>query len=450
MNRSSAVDLPPGPRGQLLLGSTMPFKDSPLRYIQMLHEEYGDVVRFQIGVQHWNLIVNPADIWDICVKRQANFTKPHLVGRLWSQFLGNGLLSSDGEFWKRQHKMIRPGFHRERIHAYGETMVSYTHRMIDGWEDGEAREMSAEMMALTLEVVAKTLFDADVREDASTVGEAMTILNQVMLEHIHFPVPVPKWWPSASNKRKVKAVEDIESIILRIIGERRGEGVDRGDLLSMLVFARDDDGEGMTPTQLRDEAMTLFFAGHETTAMALSWMWYLMATERTHQEKLREEVDRVLGDRPAEVGDLKEMPYLDLVVKESMRILPAVWTFMRAPREDEVVGGYRIPKGEVLLISPYVTHHDARFFVDPDVFRPERFVREEAETFAPGAYIPFAVGQRMCIGKSFAEMEARLILATMVQRLDIQVTPGFKAELEPVLSLHPKGGLPGVVKVRKR
>ena len=448
MNRSSAVDLAPGPKGDLLLGSTMPFKDSPLNYIQMLHEEYGDVVRFKIGVGYWNLIVNPDDIWDICVKRQANFTKPHLVGRLWSKFLGNGLLSSDGDFWKRQHKMIRPGFHRDRIHAYAETMVGYTHRMIDGWEDGEQREMSGDMMALTLEVVAKTLFDADVKRDAGTVGEAMLILNKVMLEHIHFPVPVPTWWPSASNKRKVKAIADIDAIIQRIIAERRAGGVDRGDLLSMLVFAKDDQGEGMTETQLRDEAMTLFFAGHETTAMALTWMWYLMATQPEHQAKLHEEIDRVLGDRPARVEDLKSMPYLDLVVKESMRILPAVWTFMRAPREDEVVGGYRIPKGEVLLISPFVTHHDARFFEDPDTFRPERFVRAEAEKLPNGAYIPFAVGQRMCIGKSFAEMEARLILATMVQRLEVQVTPGFEATLDPVLSLHPKGGLPGVIRKR--
>jgi cytochrome P450 len=445
MFRSDTPPLPPGPATRHPLGSTLPFKDAPLDYIRTLAAEHGDVVRFKVGGKWWTLVVHPDDIWDICVKRQARFTKPPIVGRLWSQFLGNGLLSTDGEFWKRQHKMIRPGFHRERIDAYAAVMVAYTRRMIDRWEQGERLPVDEEMTALTLEVVAKTLFDADVRRDSGTVGEAMKVLNQVMLEHIHFPVPVPRWWPSAANKRKIKALDDIEGIILRIIAERRAEGVDRGDLLSMLVFARDEAGGGMHDRQLRDEAMTLFFAGHETTSMALSWMWYLMAAHPEHQQRLREEIRREVGDRPLSVGDLKQLPYLDLVVKECMRILPAVWTFMRAPREDDVVGGYRVSAGEILLISPFVTHHDPRFFPEPEVFRPERFSREAAAALPNGAYIPFAVGQRMCLGKAFAEMEARLILGTLVQNLNIRLEEGYELSWEALLSLQPRGGLPAVV-----
>jgi cytochrome P450 len=307
------------------------------------------------------------------------------------------------------------------------------------------------MTSLTLSIVTKTLFDTDVDGGiTSTVGNAMLTLNQTMVEHINMPIPVPKWWPSKTNQRKLKAIEDVENIVKDIINERRREGVDRGDLLSMLVFAEDEDGNRMSDRELRDQSMTLFFAGHETTAISLVWMLYLMSQHPEVVVKMRAELDEHVGDRTLCVDDLGKLPYLEMVVKESMRILPAVWSFMKETIEDVELGDYLIPKGSMIFISPYVTQHNPLYFPEPDEFRPERFTKENEKALPKGAYVPFSAGQRICLGKMFALMESKLILGTMVNNVDFVLPEGHTIEFLAQLSLHPKGGLPMQVVKRKR
>lgn len=438
----------PGPPGGLLLGSTLDFRERPLQYLSYLADAYGDIVHFRVGFQDWYLLSNPEHVWDVTVRRQDLFHKPQLAKRLWKPFLGRGIITTDGADWKKAHKLIRPGFHRDRIEAYGRTMVEFTHRMLDRWEQGEQRDVHADLVALTLEIVAKTLFDTDVADDAAAVGEAMLVIQQVMADHIHLPLPLPVWWPSTANRRKVKALADIHGIVDRIILERRAEGVDHGDLLGTLLSARDDEGAGMDDRQIRDEAMTLFFAGHETSSNALAWAWYLLSKHPEAADRCAEEVRGRCGDRAMEASDLRQLPYLDRVVKECMRILPSVWVFMREPIEDVPIGDFVLPKGCNVLISPWVLQHDHRWFPDPERFDPERFTKERESALPNGAFVPFAAGPRVCAGKAFAVMEMRLVLGTMLRRQVPTLVEGFEPDPVAELSLHPRGGLPIVVQQR--
>jgi cytochrome P450 len=439
---------PPGPRGDLLLGSALDFKDKPLKFINYVANAYGDVSRFRVGPTYWYLITHPEDIHDAITKRRNIFLKPKIATRLWEKFLGDGLLTTEGDTWKRQHSLVLPAFHRQRIANYGEVMVNYTHRMMDRWTEGEQIDIDHEMVGLTLEIVAKTLFDADVRGEAKTVGNAMNILNKEMLEHIHMPLRVPKWWPSARNKRKLSAIEDIEKIVRDVIAERRESGEDRGDLLSMLLQTRDESNDQLNDTEIRDQMMTIFFAGHETTAHAMSWAWYLLAKHPEVTSRLQADIAKVTGGERLSVPHLSELPYLEQMVKESLRFLPSVWIFIKEPTEDVTVRGFHIPKGVPVLISPYVTHHDPRWYPSPETFDPDRFSKERIKEIPHGAYFPFSGGQRICIGKSFAMMEMRLILGSMLQRIQPTVDPSYELAAKAELSLHPEGPLPVEVKLR--
>jgi cytochrome P450 len=430
------------------MGSVMDFKEHPAHFIRYAHEAYGDVVSFRMGPSRWVVLGHPADIWDAMVTKADHYQKPALAKRLWDKFLGDSLLTTEGDVWKRLHRMIKPAFHRKRIEAYAETMTAYTHRMIDRWESGPI-DIDDEMVGLTLEIVAKTLFDADVRDGAETVGNAMKVLQREMLAHIHMPVPVPAWWPSDRNKRKLQAVEDIEAIVRDVIAERRETGVDRGDLLSTLVFA-EEDGDRLSDRELRDAAMTLFFAGHETTAHALTWAWYLLARNPHVVDKLRAEVERVAGDGPVSVAHLREMPYVEQVFKESMRILPSVWVYMKEPVEDLVVRGHLIKKGTPVMMSSWVMHHDARWFPSPETFDPDRFSPEREKLIPKGAFIPFSGGSRICLGKAFAMLEAKLILAALAQRVEFAVPDDYQPVIKAELSMHPDGGMPGIVIKREK
>jgi cytochrome P450 len=437
-----ATPHPPGPRGDLLLGSTLDFKEHPLHYVKYLHEAYGDVVRFRVGPSYWYLVAHPEDIWDIMTRRSDVFIKPRIAKRLWEKFLGDGLLTTEGDVWKRQHKLVLPAFHRKRIAAYSETMTRFTHRMLAAWEDGERRDFDEDMVQLTLEIVAKTLFDADVQDGAELVGEAMHVIQREMLEHIHMPVPVPRWWPSARNRRKLAAIAEMEGVVRAVIEERRASGEDRGDLLSMLLLATDEEGQSLSDTEVRDQAMTLFFAGHETTAHAMTWMWYLLARNPVVTERLVADLDRVTGGTDLALSHLAELPFLEQTVKEAMRILPSVWVFMKETTEEVEVRGFRIPKGAPVMISPYVTHHDARWYPSPETFDPDRFAKSRAREIPSGAYIPFSGGSRICIGKAFALMEAQLVIGSLLQRVQPSVPADYKLAMKAELSNHPDGGMP--------
>ncbi len=445
-----SLPLPPGPRGDILLGVALDFKESPLQYACYMQKAYGDVVRFRMGPSQWALVSDPKLVWEMMVERADEFRKPEVARRLWEKFLGNGILTTEGEVWRRQNRLIRPAFRKGRIAAYGDIMVEYTERMMADWKEGQELDFGEAMVGLTLEVVAKTLFDADVRSGSARVGEAMKVLNVEMLNHVYMPVPLPRWWPTAANRRKIKAIDDIEQIVRDVIEQRRSGGEDLGDLLSMLVFSKDEAGDSLSDKEIRDQAMTMFFAGHETTAHALTWAWYLLARHPEVTQRVQADIDAVTGGEALTITHLKSLPYLEQVADECMRILPSVWVFMKEPVETTHLGGYQIPKGTQIMISPYVLQHDERWFPSPETFNPDRFEKERAKTIPKGAYVPFSGGSRICAGRNFALMEMRLILGTMLQRMEPEVPADHIPTKEAVLSMQPADGLPATIRFRPR
>jgi cytochrome P450 len=315
-------------------------------------------------------------------------------------------------------------------------MAAYTRDMVRSWKDGEQRDVQKEMVGLTLRVVAKTLFDTDLAHDSETVHQAMEDIIEALIDHAQTPIPAPRWWPSERNKRMVKALDAMDGVIERLVAARRREKKDRGDLMSHIVFATDEKGS-MSDQQMRDELMTLIFAGHETTAQTLTWAWYLMATHRDKLEKAQREIDQTVGARPIGVGDLHALPYLEMCLKESLRRLPPAWIYGREAQADLRLGDYFFPKGAILAISPLATGRNSKYFENPSEYRPERWTREFERTLPKGAYVPFAAGPRVCLGKQFAMMEMRIILGTLIQNVDINLLEGFEPDFVPQISLNP-------------
>jgi cytochrome P450 len=434
-------DLPPlkpMPRhkGHWLWGGTFDFKRNPADFLLQAHEEYGDVFVTRVLTGSSYFIRDPEVVNAINVTHAKHIYKPKVVKQMWKPFLGNGLVPNDGESWKRQHKLIMPGFHKMRIDTYGPTMGEYTRDMIRGWKDGEQRDFRAEMVELTLRVVAKTLFDTDLAHDSETVHGAMQAIMEALIDHAQTPIPAPRWWPSERNKRMVRALDSMDGVIQRLVASRRKQKKDRGDLMSHVVFATDEEGS-MSVQQMRDELMTLIFAGHETTAHTLTWAWYLLATNRDKLKKAQREIEETIGDRPIAVDDLRNLPYLEMCLKESLRRLPAVWIYGREAQTDLRLGGYFFPKGAILAVSPLATGRNAKYFDNPLEYRPERWTREFERQLPKGAYVPFAAGPRVCLGKQFAMMEMRIVLGTLIQNVDVNLLDGFEPDFVPQISLNP-------------
>jgi len=440
----------PRRKGHWLLGSTIDFQKDQIAFVTGLQKEYGDVVRTRIVDSDWYFVTDPEIIHEINVRQAKIFVKPKLAKQLWKLFLGpESILTHQGAPWDRLHAMLKPGFHRFRIDAYAPIMVEYIQRMVASYSDGEIRDFREDINNAALEIVGKTLFDADIQGDANVVFQAMHDVSEMLVAHINLPLPFPRWWPSSGNRRKIAAIDAIEGVIRRLISERQADGKDRGDLLSTVVFAKDENGVAMTPQEMRDQMMTLIFAGHETTAHSLVWAFYLLAKNPQKAEKLYDEVKRVVGDRPIGAADLDSLPYLGQVVKETLRLNPAVWTYMRAPTEDVVIKGYRFPKESYIFISQYMLGRDARFHRDPLSFEPERWTREYERNLPKGSYVPFAAGPRVCLGQGFAQMEMKLVLGTLIQNVVPKLAPGFEPDFVPELSLHPgKRGMQMLVERR--
>jgi cytochrome P450 len=431
---------PPKPiprhKGHWLWGGTFDFQRNPAEFLLQAHEKYGDVFVTRVLTGQSYFIRDPEVVNAINVTHAKHIQKPKVVKQMWKPFLGNGLVPNDGESWRRQHKLIMPGFHKMRVDAYAPTMAEYTRDMLRAWREGEQRDFRKEMVQLTLRVVAKTLFDTDLTHDSATIDQAMEAISEALIDHAQTPIPAPRWWPSKRNKRMVRALDAMDGVIERLVAARRKQQEDRGDLMSHIVFATDEQGS-MSDKQMRDELMTLIFAGHETTAHTLTWAWFLLATHRDKLAKAREEIDRVLGGRPIGVDDLSELPYLEMCLKESLRRLPAVWIFGREAQTDLRLGDYFFPKGSILAISPLATGRNGKYFDDPLAYRPERWTREFERSLPKGAYVPFAAGPRVCLGKQFAMMEMRIILGTLIQNVDVNILPDFEPDFVPELSLNP-------------
>lgn len=436
-----ALKRPPGPRNPPLVGQIPAFRSDPLGFLERTAAKYRDLAYFRLGPQNVFLVNEPDLIRDVLVVNQANFTKSRALQRA-RILLGEGLLTSEGETHLRQRRLVQPAFHRPRLIGYSKTMSEYAIRARERWRDGQTVDMASEMMRLTLAIVGATLFSADVEREAAEIGEALTaILHMFNLLMMPFSEYLEKL-PLPSIRRFEKARARLDRTIYGMIAERRTSGQDRGDLLSMLLLARDDDGAGgMSDQQVRDEALTLFLAGHETTAQALTWSWYLLSQNPDCEARLHQEVDRVLEGRAAEFEDLPRLKYTEMVLAESMRLYPPAWAIGRKSIAEFELGGYIIPKGSILILAPYVTHRDARYFPEPERFDPTRFTPEARESRPKFSYFPFGGGARVCIGERFAWMEGALALAAIAQKWRLRLVPGHKVAPLPLITLRTRHGM---------
>jgi len=433
---------PAGPTARYPFQFLVEVARNPLAMMIAMQRDYGDIAYYKIGPQHLFLFNHPDLIRDVLVTNQKNFHKSRGLERA-KRLLGNGLLTSEDEFHLRQRRLAQPAFHRQRITAYATTMVDFADRTRSSWTDGRTVDMHIEMMRLTLGIVAKTLFDADVDSEAAEIGNAMTqafeSFNYAMLPFTEYleklPLPAVRRFNAARDR--------LDKTIFRLIGERRASGEDRGDLLSMLLLAQDTegDGTGMSDAQLRDEALTIFLAGHETTANALTWTWYLLSQNPEAEARLHAELSSALGGRRPTFDDLPNLPYTRMVLSESMRLYPPAWAIGRRALKSFLAREYEIPAGSVVLMSQYIMHRDERFFPDPERFDPERWTAEAQAQRPKFSYFPFGGGARVCIGEQFAWMEGILLLATIAQQWQMRLVPGHPVDLQPLITLRPRHGM---------
>ncbi|HYO64428.1 MAG TPA: cytochrome P450 [Pyrinomonadaceae bacterium] len=438
---------PPGPRS-LVPGSQFlffrRFSRDPLGFLARMARDYGDVSQVKVGPQRLFLVNHPDLVRDVFVTRHDSFVKGRALQRS-KRLLGEGLLTSEGAHHLRQRRLAQPAFHRQRVAAYARVMADYAERASSRWRDGETLDIADEMTKLTLAVVGKTLFDADVEGDAGEVGEAMndvmSLFGLLLMPYSEYLDKLPV--KLAPVRRFERARARLDSVIYRIINERRQSGEDRGDLLSMLLLAQDEEGDrrGMTDEQVRDEAMTIFLAGHETTANALDWTWYALAGQPEVEARLHAELDAVLeGGRPPRFEDFARLSYTEMVVAETMRLYPPAWAVGRLAVREVEIGGYLIPKGSLVLLSQFVMHRDERYYPDPLRFDPERWTPEAKAARPAFSYFPFGGGVRRCIGESFAWTEAVLIVAALARRWRMRLVAGRRVELRPRITLRPGAG----------
>ena len=430
-----------GPRGHPLSGVMREYGAEPVGAPRRWRDEHGDLVPIRFGPFRAHLAFGPAEIEELLVDRGADFRKSFGT-RMLIPLLGRGLLTAEGEDWLRHRRLAAPAFHRERVEGYGRTMAGYAEDCVESWTEGQSVDLHDEMTALTLRIVARTLFDTDVTariEEVARIGTWIQDFYYLRFASLRFLIPT--WLPTPGNRRLAKATRRLDDVVYRIIRERR-PGEDRGDLLSMLLLARDDQGNGMSERQVRDEVMTLLLAGHETTALALSWAFLLLDRNPDARERLEAELASVIGDAPASPADVPSVPFTQAVVNETLRLYPPAYVTGREAIRDTTIAGLPIPKGHIVLISMYTTHRDPRFYPEPDMFRPERWLNGLEKRLPRGAFIPFGLGSRKCIGSSFAMMEATVLLATIARRWRFELAPG-DVGTHPSITLRPSAALPG-------
>lgn len=432
----------PGPTGLPVVGVVNDFQHDPLHLLEDARRRYGDVVRVPMGVDLY-LVSHPEGVKHVLQDNHLNYKKGFDYRRM-EPLLGQGLLTSNGETWKRHRRLAQPAFHRQRIAGFGALMVKRTHETLERWRalgDGAVIDVHAEMMRLTLEIVGDALFSSDLGAVTAKVAAALDGALHYTNERINQLVALPMWVPTPFNRAYKKHIRVLDEVVGSIIRERRGQP-SRDDLLSMLMEARDEGSEtqALDDAALRDEVMTLVLAGHETTANALTFTLRLLAMHGDVCDLLERSVAGAIGARDATAGDAQALGYVRQVAEESMRLYPPAWAIAREAVDDDVVLGYRVPKGSLVLMSQWLTHRDERFWPEPARFDPARFAPQAPERHR-FAYFPFGGGPRLCIGNSFALMELQLVLATLAQHVRVEVLEPGKLELEPLITLRPKGGM---------
>jgi cytochrome P450 len=430
--------LPPGPKGSFLTGNLADLRRDQLGFYLRCHREFGDVFRLRFGLRRVNYVMHPDLVEQVLVSR--NFTK-HFALRMNRFLLGNGLLTSEGDFWLRQRRLIQPVFQRERILAHAADMVELAEKKAAGWRDGEVRDLLEEMRDLSMLIIARALFGADVAGKTSIVVEALRDAMEQFPQRFLRLIRLPMSFPTPGHLRARRAVRRLDEVLFGLIAQRRG-GEDRHDLLSVLLRARHEDGSGhMTDEQVRDEAMTLFLAGHDTTALTLSWAWYALGLHPEVLDELTAELRRVLGGRSPTAADLPQLRYTEMVIQEVMRLYPAVYAFGRQSIGPCTLGGYTLPAGSTVIMSQWVIHRDPRWYSEPERFWPSRWADGLARRLPHYAYFPFGGGPRICIGNTFAMIESVLVLAALVQRFRVSPTPGLSIKPQPAFTLRPSGPL---------
>ena len=426
------------------LGALPEMQKNPLKVLMRARFELGEVVDLRLPHAQVLVAASPTFAEQVLLTQSPRFTKDTRGYDQLRRVLGNGLLTSQGSFWLRQRRLAQPAFHRERMQGWGEVMVRATREMVDSWQPrmtaGTPFDALKEMMKVTMRIVGETLLSTDVTREADTVSHALSHGLEVVQYRLTHPFSPPDWVPTKANREFAAASHALNEIMFEIIAERR-KGSSKDDLLSMLMNAVDlDTNERMTDEQLRDELMTIFLAGHETTAVMMGWAVYLLSKHPEVERRMRAELTAVLGTREVTTDDVPKLPYLGRVIKEVLRLYPPAWILGRRVTEDTVIDGWKLPKRAILMMSSYVLHRLPQTFTNPEGFDPDRWLDEEK--LPRGAYIPFSIGARKCIGDSFALLEASLILAAMLPRVQLSLLPGqADIEPEPMITIRPRGGV---------
>lgn len=438
--------LPPGPKSRPVIGFIPEMRKDPLSFLTKVSQDYPGIAYFRIGPQPVYFVSDADFVKRILLDNFANYEKRWGYDKFYPIF-GEGLLTSNGEFWKRQRKLTQPAFHAERLRWFSDAMVARTARMLQEWESYEPNatpfELGRDIRAVTMDIVTKTMFGIDSSTATKDVMWAINFLLAETYDRVFSALgPVKGMLPTKANREFKRAEKIMSDLILSIIRERRELGKDTGDLLSMYMQSKDDEtGERMSDKQLKDEIMTLFFAGHETSAHTLSWICYALSKNPEIAKKVDEELARVLGGRPPTFDDLAKLEYMKMVIEETMRLLPASWIMTRTAVREDKLGDYTIPANAVIVISEWVMHRVAKYWPNPEGFDPERFRPGRADPRPKCSYLAFGQGPRYCIGAGFAMMEMQIMLAMMLQKYRIDLVPGHSVVPEPVMTLRPKYGV---------
>jgi cytochrome P450 len=439
--------LPPGPKGTFLGGNLGQFGVTRLDFLLNVAREYGDVASFRLGSRRIFLVSDSDLIEQVLVTDAKHYIK-HFGARAYQPVLGNGLVTSEGETWLRQRRLSQPSFLKQRVQSYAPLMADLTNRMLEKWKPGSDVDIHLEYSSLTSAVALKTLFDLDDAGDRDRFTETLRLAFNLMSARFRSLVKLPFWVPTRSNRSLNRAVKQLHAVVDGFIAAGRARKEPGHDLLSRLIAAQDEDGTRMSDHQLRDEMMTLYLAGHETTALALSWSWYLISQHPRVEERLVAEWKQVLNGRTPTPNDLPKLPYTDAVITESMRLYPPVYLIGREATQDLELGGYRVKKGCTIFMSQWVNHHDPRYFPNPEAFRPERWEDGLAKRIPKYAYFPFGGGHRVCIGNTFALMEAAIILAAVGQKYRFTLSPDAQIGVNPQITLLPAHGIPTTLAMR--
>lgn len=438
-----------GPKGSYFWGNTIDFAKDPLGFLTHCGQDYGGIVPMRFGLKKGCFLAQPKYIETVLQEREV-FTKNTPAWNVLKSLLGNGLLTSEGDFWQRQRRLVQPVFYQQRIATYSKIMVAYTEQQMQEWQTEEVRDMHQEMTRLTFNIVTKTLFNVDLTgTEAKTIAETLDVMMQWFAARRKQAFLPLAWLPTTINRRYQQALKAMDQKIYQLIQQRRNNNLDSGDLLSMLIAVRDEaDGSQMTDRQLRDELVTLIMAGHETTANALSWTWMLLSQTPDVEAKLMQELQSVLAGRSPTLADLPQLSYAQQIIKEAMRLYPPVYTIGRSASREYNLDGHQLPAGCVIVFSPWVMHRHPNYFTDPDQFRPDRWAGDLEKQLPKCTYFPFGDGPRICIGKNFAMMEAVLLLATIAQKFQFTLLPDQPIDPAPSITLRPQNGIK--VRVTKR